>query len=119
MNNEKELKLTGDNLKPCPLCGGEAKLHHYGNPPDDVFYVSCNKCGITTQKEINKSGSCPFCGSEATFRPVIEYTADEHGHGIGWLFYIVSCPACKVCTKFYRFKTDAINAWNIRADNDN
>lgn len=35
-------------LKPCPFCGGEAKLHEYFEPPDwHECSVGCPACGVT------------------------------------------------------------------------
>lgn len=35
------------SLKPCPFCGGEAKLKKHMNLAQ-VWYVQCNQCGIRT-----------------------------------------------------------------------
>ena len=41
-----------DELKPCPFCGGEAKLKHGYRRKGEKFgnkaYVQCKKCGCKT-----------------------------------------------------------------------
>lgn len=46
--------MIDNNLKPCPFCGGEAKLvkrkFKVGfYPSGGTYYVHCKKCLITTQ----------------------------------------------------------------------
>jgi len=40
--------MTGPQLKACPFCGGEAKLHQYKNPeiPEFLYKVYCLVCGV-------------------------------------------------------------------------
>lgn len=33
-------------LKPCPFCGGKAKLMHYKIKSDDWWYVACEACEV-------------------------------------------------------------------------
>lgn len=48
--------LTMDNnLKPCPLCGGEAELHDsQRNPRVPMWWVRCKLCGATSATHSTK-----------------------------------------------------------------
>ena len=35
-----------EELKPCPFCGGQAKLKHYKLRNNDWWYVACEGCNI-------------------------------------------------------------------------
>lgn len=49
-------------LKPCPCCGGEAKLMHTGSLTDWTHsYVKCTECGLAT-KIFPKS--CSYCADD-------------------------------------------------------
>lgn len=41
-------------LKPCPFCGGEARVCHFSSFVNSAFdsgyYIKCNKCGTTGHK---------------------------------------------------------------------
>lgn len=40
-------------LKPCPFCGGNAKLMTYKTPTfGEVFYVACRVCGNETKVKL-------------------------------------------------------------------
>ena len=52
---------------------------------------------------------CPFCGGEARlYRLEMEYT----------YYNIVACPDCRVWTRWFASKNDAISAWNTRAEKE-
>lgn len=39
-------------LKPCPFCGGEAKLeHNYMTDYGDSYWVSCCSCNVSTDSD--------------------------------------------------------------------
>ena len=38
--------MTNEKLKPCPFCGGEAKLEASSAFP--TYYVRCDCCGVST-----------------------------------------------------------------------
>ena len=50
---------------------------------------------------------CPFCGGKAIVR---SYSVDNDKYSI------VTCVECDVETPMYEFRSDAIEAWNRRAD---
>lgn len=53
-------------LKPCPFCGGEAKLKHKGYIGGAYAYIICNECECST----------PEIGS------AVEYCADDKVSGM-------------------------------------
>lgn len=38
-------------LKPCPFCGGDARLLNYGH---QIYNITCLKCGVYTCKRYGK-----------------------------------------------------------------
>ena len=63
---------------------------------------------------IEKLKPCPFCGS-SNIAPEEEYGSDC-GYSFGG--HLVICNNCGVQTKYYETETEAIEAWNRRADDD-
>ena len=53
MSNEKELKLTDDNLKPCPFCGAHAKIFT-NNDKEHTCYIECVCCFVRTDDYYDK-----------------------------------------------------------------
>lgn len=43
------LELEYKEVKPCPFCGDESVNVFRGIHRSDIWYVSCNKCGIRTE----------------------------------------------------------------------
>jgi Lar family restriction alleviation protein len=41
--------MDAKELKPCPFCGGDAKLIQGFEPLDDSFFVDCQKCEMSGQ----------------------------------------------------------------------
>lgn len=46
-----------NELKPCPLCGGEANLWLYDKDPEGMYsgYAECSKCEISIDERANSS----------------------------------------------------------------
>lgn len=36
-------------LKPCPFCGGEARLHHGANGINQTSFVMCDRCRVRNE----------------------------------------------------------------------
>lgn len=36
-------------LKPCPFCGGEAKMHPTSSAAHGVYWARCIECGVETR----------------------------------------------------------------------
>lgn len=43
--------MTEQKLKPCPFCGGKAKIFHYeqGDYYNEAFSVYCDNCGASLE----------------------------------------------------------------------
>ena len=48
ITREKENDM-GDILKPCPFCGGEAKLERIQHDKRDNMFIQCKNCGCATR----------------------------------------------------------------------
>ena len=116
-----------EELKPCPSCGGQSKVHKKGNK----FYVECDgDCWTQTskyyyqedavkewnslerKKEESTLSACPFCGSEALLE---EFSARK---GFDASISCCNCPAAMVSIT-YDTQEEATKAvtedWNRRA----
>ena len=108
-----------NELKPCPNCGGQAKLHKRGNK----FYVECDgDCwtqtskysyqedaikewnGLKRRKAEKELLTCPFCGGNAVF--VCTRPSDEVG------FYRCENYCVEQCHTLTR--EEAFDEWNRR-----
>lgn len=111
-------------LKPCPFCGGEAKVMNMGYP-HWVFCKNCyakvhgrthdekdsvdawNRRQIDTDRlKISKSlKPCPFCGGKAELEEDMGYP------------YVVSCKKCGArVTSLENDKKGSVDAWNRRKE---
>lgn len=118
-------------LKPCPFCGGKAKMVVYPNYNDGNDYVViCTKCdaGVPnwceTEEEATRQWnkrfdvtdkielrSCPFCGGEAVIEHNSEY--DDEGYAVRCSECGIESPNC--CSDEH----EAAQWWNRRAGNAN
>ena len=59
---------------------------------------------------------CPFCGSEAELKAILDTDTDEDGHEDETAKYYVACSSylCNVQTKRYNDKNIAVFFWNQR-----
>ena len=102
-----------EELKPCPFCGGKAKIKK--DDEGNHFYVLCKKCGtksISTANETeaidlwnmrpDKLINCPCCNHS-----YINTIKTRNG-------YIVWCPHCGISTGYYEEQNLAFEAWNRR-----
>lgn len=48
---EYQIERQKISLKPCPFCGGEARLKKH-QKLEQAWYVQCNKCGVRTPNSI-------------------------------------------------------------------
>ena len=109
-----------EELAPCPLCGGVAKLEEDCNVGSDPYYViQCDKCKsnvgdtdrdklvhIWNERDDERSDalrSCPICGEPAEFWKdddgwYVRCTVDQYG--------------CGFCTPDFDTKEEAMKLWN-------
>lgn len=116
-----------EELKPCPFCGGKARLQRIG----ESYYVVCDgycKIKPTTwdysvkEKAIKEWNSrsvtepklkpCPFCG-DTYIRPHI-IKGGSYTIGCNTL----NCVGLHCEGKLFKSETEAVNAWNRRAKDD-
>ena len=46
--------MSEPKLKPCPFCGGEAKLINILNYYGDIYWVKCEECNAETPSDFEK-----------------------------------------------------------------
>ncbi len=52
---KQEIEMTKE-LKPCPFCGGEAKVENF-EPWESLYWVGCKKCGSTGERSKSLAGA--------------------------------------------------------------
>ena len=64
------MKLS--KLKPCPFCGGHAKIHRSMEP--EAKYAWCSECGATSARyTVGESGSLVKAEEEADYFAIINW----------------------------------------------
>jgi hypothetical protein len=48
-----------EELKPCPFCGGDAKVGKFGDEAGCYAWVNCIKCGVQTKNFLINPGRSP------------------------------------------------------------
>lgn len=58
-------KVITELIKPCPFCGGEAKLNYVGTCIP-LYFISCEKCGCKQESSIHKEAVINAWNNRAT-----------------------------------------------------
>ena len=48
------MRCNMKELKPCPFCGGKAKMNYYGGQHIPFYSISCSECGCKQANSIHK-----------------------------------------------------------------
>ena len=77
--------MTTTELKPCPFCGGEARVargFNYGER-GSIRWVCCSKCGAMTRSDLHKTEED---AAKAWNKRVFDVT--EENSGWGWYYKV-------------------------------
>lgn len=112
-----------EELKPCPLCGGQSKIYQEDGP-DKLYYARCSSCfsetkSYKTQEEVIEEWNnrrrllleakpCPFCGGKAKFYQI------GKEYGIVWKVMCGARVDCSTLLNDFDTLEEAIGAWNKR-----
>lgn len=81
-------------LKPCPFCGGEAKLelttqYYTGEPEMENAFIRCMKCSVWTDEYVYATEAAAAWNTRH-----VETCRWEYPQGVnGWLGYMI-CSEC-------------------------
>lgn len=101
-------------LKPCPFCGGEAKVD-VSQSLSEFKQVFCPNCGASNlwskyaiklwnnRKRIKR---CPICGEKGLIYEAYDGT------------WVVQCSKCFLTSPYKPIREEAIKAWNRRIGDD-
>lgn len=92
-----------DNLKPCPFCGKDAKLHRDSWPTNDkggmavAFWVKCAPCG-SSSGEFKSKEKAIAAWNRRTAPATGQWIGEGDGYADGELVYDVwHCSECGNC----------------------
>ena len=74
----KHKEYFEEELKPCPFCGGEAKLHEQKHREyASTYYVECKNCECKTIEFLNKDDACERWNTRKPIDRIVEKLRTE------------------------------------------